>query len=112
MGGDLDLPLLQPLLEVATSLCDVHSFRLPWLGTFTTQGVLSRMKGVWLATMPMKPIAAFGLSQTNQQLLQEGLISPLVFELWSGIVPKRLSSERRRSMVSGSMGEGSKPMCR
>lgn len=39
------------------------------------------MKGVWLATVTMKPMAAFGLSQTNQQLLQEGLISPMVFEL-------------------------------
>ena len=81
MGGDLDLPLLQPLLEVATSLCDVHPFRLPWLCTFTTPGVVSRMKGVWLATVTMKPMAAFGLSQTNQQLLQEALISPLMFEL-------------------------------
>ena len=39
------------------------------------------MKGDWLAMVTMKPITAFGLSQTNQQLLQEGLISPMVFEL-------------------------------
>ena len=52
------------------------------------------MKGEWLATVTMKPITAFVLSlgfawlcgnqawsQTNQQLLQEGLISPMVFEL-------------------------------
>ena len=49
---------------------------------------------VWLAAVSMKPISAFGwslgiallcgsqaLAQTNQQLLQDGLISPLVFEL-------------------------------
>ena len=47
-----------------------------------------------MATVSMKSISAFGLScgmallcgtpalsQTNQQLLQDGLISPLVFEL-------------------------------
>jgi len=94
MGGDLDLPLLQPLLERATSLCDIHPCRLAWRGPFTTPGVVGRMKGEWLATVTMKPITAFGLSlgfawlcgnhvwsQTNQQLLQEGLISPMVFEL-------------------------------
>lgn len=52
------------------------------------------MKGEWLVTVTMKAITALGLSlgiawlcgnqawsQTNQQLLQEGLISPMVFEL-------------------------------
>ena len=94
MGGDLDLTLLQPLLEVATGLRDVHAFRLAWLGPFTTPGVVRRMKGVWQIAVTMKPLSPFGLSlgfaglcanpafaQTNQQLLQEGLISPTVFEL-------------------------------
>jgi len=52
------------------------------------------MKGEWLGTVTMKAITALGLSlgiawlcgnqawsQTNQQLLQEGLITPMVFEL-------------------------------
>ena len=80
MGGDLDLPLLQPLLEVATSLREVHPFMLPWLGTFTTPGVLSRMKGVWLATVTMKPMTKFGL------------IKPMVFELLERHRAKTLSS--------------------
>ena len=57
------------------------------------------MKGVWLATVTMKPMTAFGLSQTNQQLLQEGLISPLVFELLELLERHRAKTSEQRFEV-------------